>query len=390
MPTFTRTTPDGDREYIDPADRTKVYPSVTSILGVLSKPALIPWAAKMTAECAADNAHEIARLVDAGQRAAVVRRLKHARFADSRMDTGSALHARVEAYLLGSTAPRLPDGVDSDQIDAMLTQYRQWETDFEPVYELVETRLCNPMLGYAGRLDLLSKFPRLGGVTLAIDIKTGANVYPETALQLAAYRNATEVWLDSGEKVPMPRVDGGAVLHLRPDAYSFIPVDTDTVVFGAFLASLSAYIFRRDSEPTVLGAPYRPGWDHEPEPWQEPWEEPQWRLGPAQQQRRPADEPADQPPPEVAAITHELDRLETQLADRQLDSPPEPAPAEPKRKPRHAKAAGSSVPIAEIRAWGVERGMAKPTAGRLPLKLVQAWNHHHPDRPYATASTREE
>jgi hypothetical protein len=107
----------------------------------------------------------------------------------------------------------------------------------------------NPEAGYAGTLDWVADIPALGeGLTLG-DIKTGKGVYPETALQLAAYRHATFAESSRGQvSVDMPKTERAVVLHIRPTVdgkpayYELIPVQTDEETFNTFrYVTLVAY-----------------------------------------------------------------------------------------------------------------------------------------------------
>src|SRR3990167_4505258 len=51
-----------DHSYYADAEGKKPYTGITTILGVLAKPALIPWAAKMVVEYIKSNAHPMAAI----------------------------------------------------------------------------------------------------------------------------------------------------------------------------------------------------------------------------------------------------------------------------------------------------------------------------------------
>ena len=69
--------------------------------------------------------------------------------------------------------------------------------------------------GYGGTYDLLMM---IDGELWLIDIKTGKGLYPEFALQLAAYRWADYIILPGDPTTyDMPNVDSTGVLHLRPE-----------------------------------------------------------------------------------------------------------------------------------------------------------------------------
>lgn len=101
--------------------------------------------------------------------------------------------------------------------------------------------------------------------------------YPEAALQLAAYRYAelAAVWrprrlerfrrryylLGADERdraVPVPQVDGGAVIHLTPDHCEIFPVRCDEAVHEAFLFVQEAARWHLETSRDVIGRPMVP------------------------------------------------------------------------------------------------------------------------------------
>jgi hypothetical protein len=98
---------------------------------------------------------------------------------------------------------------------------------------LVETVVAHRRYGYCGTLDLVADVPHLGKRWL-LDLKTGrSGIYPETALQLAAYAHA-EVCIVDGQEQPMVPVDAGAAVHVRADGYDVVPLDIGADVFNTF------------------------------------------------------------------------------------------------------------------------------------------------------------
>ena len=88
-----------------------------------------------------------------------------------------------------------------------------------------------------------------------LDIKTTrSGIYGETALQIAAYRNA-EFYLDAdGEEQPMPAVDACGAIWVRADGYDLIPVDASPTTFRTFLYVQQVAKFTANSADLVLPA----------------------------------------------------------------------------------------------------------------------------------------
>ena len=88
---------------------------------------------------------------------------------------------------------------------------------------------------------------------------TGASgVFPETALQLAAYCRAEFIVEPDGEQRPLPETEGAAAISLRPDHYKVLPIRVDDEVFDVFRHLVSVANWQRTVSKSVLGAPVQP------------------------------------------------------------------------------------------------------------------------------------
>ena len=128
------------------------------------------------------------------------------------------------------------------------------EFNIEPVE--IEVTCWNQTLGYAGTADL---FAKVDGEQICVDFKTGASgIFPETALQLAAYCRAEFIVDPDGEQRPLPETEGAAAISLRPDHYKVVPVRVDDEVFDVFRHLVSVANWQRTVSKSVLGAPVQP------------------------------------------------------------------------------------------------------------------------------------
>jgi hypothetical protein len=230
------------------------YWSVTSIIsGGLPKPQLVPWGMRVVAEYAVANVTRLGKMVraagdDPDAQKAAIDWLKGApyRERDRASDMGSLIHSRIESLILGKPQPVIPP-VARPQLDAFDAFVRDWH----PTFEAAEFTVYNRAESYAGTGDWIATIPGLGRVLG--DTKTGKDVYPEAALQLSAYRNGEFIGLADGTEAPMPQVDSCAVLHLRPDGYSLVPVVADEEVFRAFLFVREVFRFQESISRRVVG-----------------------------------------------------------------------------------------------------------------------------------------
>lgn len=255
--------------YRDPETGEKLR-RVTTILnqGCAKGEGLLIWAGNITAETAMENLpYLVGASLHPDQYAAAEAWLKGAqhRKKDERKDVGTAVHKLIEAHVLGTA---MPDALlHSRELAPFLSHFTAFVRDWQVTFEASEMVVANYQRGYAGTLDYLVRSPviaqLLGHDADALymgDTKTGGEldvrgVYPEAALQMAAYRHAPVAWLRDGEKVPIPATQAtGIVLHLRPEGYRVIPVICDDAVFEAFLVIQQAADWVSGPSKSVIGS----------------------------------------------------------------------------------------------------------------------------------------
>lgn len=259
-PRNATTSKSGSRFYTWRGDR---FWSVTTILnGGIPKPVLVNWAKKFVAEYAVDHFAALTELVKTGDREGAVAWLKDSpyRDRDRAADIGTQVHAAAEAHRLGRPMPPWPL-----EIKPRMEAFAAWMEDFQPRFEAVEASVYHREQHYAGTLDAIVV---VGGQRIVLDYKTArTGIYPEVALQLAAYRHAEFIAMPDGTEAPMPRTDGAAALWLPDDPaktksgrpYDFIPVLADRQIYRAFLYAREVYRWADLTSKTVLGAPLHPG-----------------------------------------------------------------------------------------------------------------------------------
>ena len=177
-------------------------PSVTTICGVLEKPALVQWAANQTADYILDkmagkDISELGNIVEKSRK-------EFRSVSKSAMQVGSNVHAGIEYLLNTGKEPAL----HGDAELAGYLAFLEWEAEHK--LQVIETEHTVYSAKYAGTCDLICT---LNGKKYLIDFKTstmreGTAAYPEHRYQVAAYRQTD------------PTIEGTGVLYLnKQDGY---------------------------------------------------------------------------------------------------------------------------------------------------------------------------
>src|ERR1035437_8455833 len=244
-PRYARPQPGGGRKYVW-GNPTETFDSVTSVLRVLNKPALLGWATRMCGEYVRDNFGTMAAVMRSDPQA-VVQMVKQAPWSqrDAAAERGTFVHALAEAITLGQT-PRVPDA-----LKGYVSSWAAWRDDFAIEFVMAEATGYNRADGTAGTMDVIVKAKGLG--TILIDYKTGKDVYPDAAKQLTAYRTMEFVGMPDGvTELPMPEVEGTYVLRLAEDDYDMVPVRSDASQREAWAHVLA--LFRDGQRSDLIGA----------------------------------------------------------------------------------------------------------------------------------------
>jgi hypothetical protein len=211
-------------------------PGVTTILGVLDKPALPKWAAKSVAEYVANNRAGVEHLWDMGERA-LVDALKSVPWEqrDKAGIRGTDVHDFAERIVKGEEVD-VPEELVG-HVESCLAFMDEW--DIKPV--LVEATVASREHQYAGKLDLVADHNQ-GGRAI-FDYKTAASgIYKETAFQNVAYAFA-EFHGENGDESPMADlgIEQSFGVHIRADGYDCYPLAFGPDVYDEFLTIRRAF-----------------------------------------------------------------------------------------------------------------------------------------------------
>jgi hypothetical protein len=200
------------RHYVTPDGQ--VLPSVTTILQAIGKPALINWAAKvereMVIEAAANLWEDAPTTPKKMSRPAYIATLTdrigktkaHQRELTKAGEIGTQAHSLIEWNLRQEIGQVVgPQPQVSDKALWAFMAFEEWRKTAGLVPKVMEQMIWNPRHGYAGTMDLLGLVTLKGKPCAAVlDWKTGKAIYPEAALQNAAYVRA----LVEMEQIPGP------------------------------------------------------------------------------------------------------------------------------------------------------------------------------------------
>lgn len=85
--------------------------------------------------------------------------------------------------------------------------------------------------------------------------KTGAGVFPDTALQLAGLARAQFIgYPGDPTQYPVPAATRFGVVHIRPEGARLLPVVVDRATVAAFLDARRLFAWDQGPAQTVIGA----------------------------------------------------------------------------------------------------------------------------------------
>ena len=224
--------------YYQIGDDETWYPGSTTVLKVLDKPALIPWAAK----CVSDNIKE-ALFLRSGKTGVINiekedvetictegKNIYKKKSSDA-ADIGTRVHRAIDAIIRGET-PVLADDI-KDGVQGFL----DWKASHSLKIELGDTKIASKLFGYGGSLDMVA-FD--GNEAIIFDFKTTKKrkdrdhgIYDEAAYQLASYRQAFKETYG----IPVKAVYGLWLNKEKPE-FKAVKIANPDICFEGFLACL--------------------------------------------------------------------------------------------------------------------------------------------------------
>ena len=274
-PRFAVATATG-RFYSVPGYEDVSHVSVTNIVGIMDKPALSPWAAKLAGERAVFQETEWHAIQQEKGDEAARKWISAAprEYGDYTCDLGSAVHFACEhfdkcevtddynvvfdSWLLERLTPFAERmAKHRDTTDKNIEHIRKHVCQFARAIDehgidilVSELTVFDPEVGYAGTLDCIAT---IDGKTYVGDYKTG-NLYPESyRLQLGALRHAPLKVVGNKTTTQDIPIDGGFVLQLKPASYNLVYAECGEATYNAFLAAKQVWYWKHEESKEGAG-----------------------------------------------------------------------------------------------------------------------------------------
>jgi len=175
---------------------------ITTVLSVIAKPQLIPWAAKMATEHVAKKWEAgVPYAQDAIDEILSSAKTAHVKKKESAGDIGTAVHRAIEQWLKDGVKPTL-----DEQGIKMFNHFPAWLEKNKARVLKSEQHLYSVKMFLGGIMDLLVE---IDGEVWIADIKTGSGIYAEAFWQMGGYELLLK---DMGF---LPSIKGYIVLNLQ-------------------------------------------------------------------------------------------------------------------------------------------------------------------------------
>lgn len=218
-------------------------PSATTILKVISKPALVYWALNKAEEHVLAYFNSSAGQIDGEKLRLVLAESKKAHEIDRKMkaDIGTKAHEWAEKYIKNEN-PAMPE--DQLVLNCVLA-FLDWVKTKKITFMYSEKRIYSPKYKYAGTVDFVAD---IEGKLFVGDFKTSKAIYPSMFYQTAAYQQALM------EEMPWLKFEGNIIVRMGKDGTfeekELCGQDNFTKNFDAFLGAKC--LFDREMELGIL------------------------------------------------------------------------------------------------------------------------------------------
>jgi hypothetical protein len=241
---------------LPPKSGIELYPSVTTILSCIGKPALVNWAAKVEREMVIEEAYRMAvamsgekLMPEASWKAYLNTRLGETKASQKELskagEIGTQAHKLIENALnqrMNLPAKDEGDILASEPARLAFKHWKEWASavDLEPIAS--EQVIWSHRHRYAGTLDLLA---RVNGRLAVIDWKTGKYVYNEAHLQNAAYRQAVR---EMGHGDPELGIIVRLPKTVDDPSFQAVEADKESISMDVFLHVMELWHWQEDKQ----------------------------------------------------------------------------------------------------------------------------------------------
>jgi len=217
----------------------ELYPSVTHVLSVIAKPALVAWAANteraLVVDAAADLYLDTQTIKAPMSRPAYISTLEsrlgktkaHQKELAKAADIGTQAHQAIEHHFHVALGHKVgPEPRLTDKSLWAFMAFEDWAREHHVKPVLIENTVWHTGLRYAGTLDLVAE---VDGDLAVVDFKTGKGIYAEAHLQNAAYQTALASMghqpISTGYIVRLPKRDDDPAFEVQrtPPAETLMP-----------------------------------------------------------------------------------------------------------------------------------------------------------------------
>ena len=169
-------------------DGKRMY-GITTILGVIAKPALIQWAANMAVQFVLDNYTETDNR--SIEEICAEAKYAHRKKKESAGEKGTDTHSLIEDYikLMITDQDGVAKSITNGHDNPMVEHFIQWAVKNKIKFLVSEKQLYSESAWTAGTCDMT--FEQAGKKYVG-DVKTSSAIYPEHFYQMAAYRMMLE------------------------------------------------------------------------------------------------------------------------------------------------------------------------------------------------------
>lgn len=176
--------------HIYTVDKKKI-PGVTSIVGVLDKPALKFWAVNMAMEVLEERIHPGVPL-DEMDKVQLIEDAKkaHTKRMNKAADIGTLTHNWIDKFIkAGLAKEKLPAYPTNPQMKRCIKAFISWTQEHNVKFKASEQKVYSKKHKFAGTFDAIAI---VDGKKCIIDFKTSNALYDEMFLQATAYLIAKE------------------------------------------------------------------------------------------------------------------------------------------------------------------------------------------------------